>query len=174
MRQIVSNPKLKWWQGVLLIIGIVALFIAVHLFGTLAALMYGGDTAYTVASVGYWVFGGAVALLLVRTFIMQYLYTIEGLTFRIDRVYSSLKPRMAATIVTRSIIDYGTVDDMDTAYPGCRHESFVRRRAPFEIKAVVYETDGGVRLAMIQPDADFDEKLKALAAENGGSKRKKK
>ena len=95
MQQRLSNPKLKWWQGILLILALVAFFVATNLVGTVIAYMAGDDTVYTVASVAYWVVGGLAAFGVVRSFIMEYSYTVDGLNFRIDRIYGNMKPRAA-------------------------------------------------------------------------------
>ena len=70
MQQKVSNPKLKSWQGMLLIVGIVVLLMVFQFVAAFAALMIGGTISYTIASFAFWIFGGVVALQLLRAFIM--------------------------------------------------------------------------------------------------------
>ena len=86
MRQKVSNPKLKSWQGMLLIVGIVVLLMVFQFVAAFAALMIGGalGNAYDRFALGYVVdmlditlfpfavFNIADAVLVVGTVLMAY------------------------------------------------------------------------------------------------------
>lgn len=166
MQQKISNPKLKWWQGVLLILGLMAFFVVMNIVGSAAAYVLGGDTAYTVASVAYWVIGGLVAFGVVRSVIMAYVYTIEGLNFRIDRVYGNMKPRLAETIITRNILAFGDVDEVGEKYPNAHPQVFTRARNPMPVRAVAYDAGETVKIAHIQPDEKLAKAIAAAIADN--------
>ena len=157
MQQRLSHPKLKWWQGILLILALVAFFVVANLLGSVIAYMAGGDTVYTVASVTYWIIGGLAAFGVVRSFIMEYSYTIEGLNFRIDRIYGNMKPRVAETIITRNIVAFGTVDEVGEKYPDAHPQIFTRARNPLPVCAVAYRFGDTVKIAHIQPDEKISE-----------------
>lgn len=159
MQQRLSNPKLKWWQGILLILALVAFFVAANLVGTVIAYMSGDDTVYTAASVAYWVVGGLAAFGVVRTFIMEYSYTVDGLNFRIDRIYGNMKPRAAETIITRNIVAFGSVDEVGEKYPDAHPHVFTRARNPLPVRAVAYRTGDAVKIAHIQPDEKLSEAI---------------
>lgn len=156
MQQRLSNPKLKWWQGILLIIGIMLFFMLTNLVGSVVAYMVGDQTAYTVASVAYWIVGGMAAFGIVRAFIMEYSYSIEGLNFRIDRIYGNMKPRNAETIITRNIVAYGEKDEIGDRYPNAHPQVFTRSRNPMAVKAVAYQSGDVVKIAHIQPDEKIE------------------
>ena len=156
MQQRISNPKLKWWQGILLIIGIVAFFALTNIVGSVVAYMIGDQTAYTVASVAYWIIGGLAAFGIVREFIMEYTYTIEGLNFSIDKIYGRMKPRNAETIITRNIVAYGSIDTVGDKYPNAHPHVFTRRRNAIPVKAVAYTSGDAVKIAHIQPDGKLE------------------
>jgi hypothetical protein len=166
MQQRLSNPKLKWWQGILLILGLVAFFVVANLVGSVIAYMAGGDTVYTVASISYWVVGGIVAFGVVRSFIMEYSYSIEGLNFRIDRIYGNMKPRAAETIITRSIVAFGGTDEVGEKYPGAHPRLYTRARNPMQVFAVAYQSGDTVRIAHIQPDEKLAEALRSCVRNN--------
>lgn len=159
MRQRISNPRLKWWQGILLIVGIVAILTVFQLLAAVVSLMIGGDNAFAVASLAFWIFGGVIALYLLRAFIMEYEYTLEGISFRISRIYSGLRPREALTIVTRSIEAVGTPEEIEGKYPGAHPMVYTRSRSGLEVVAVAYCADDKLKVIHIQPDDELREKL---------------
>ncbi len=161
MKQIVSNPPLKWWQGLLAIIALVLLLSGAQFFAALISYMAGGGTAYTVASVSYWLFGGVVAFLFIRAFIMKYQYSVEGLSFNIERLYGRMRPRLAASIITRKIVDIDTPDAISEKYPNLQHyTSYTKKRCGTKIKCLVYDAGGGYKMIRFQPEAELETELK--------------
>lgn len=172
MQQRISNPKLRWWQGILLIVGIVVILMVFQFFAAVVAFMSGSPNSYSIASIAFWLFGGIIALYLFRAFIMAYEYTLEGISFRIFRIYSGLKPREALTIITRSIEAIGTPEEIEGKYPGSHPSVFTRKKVDIEVTALAYRTDGRLKVIHIQPNAEMRERLAACAEENTGKKRK--
>lgn len=161
MQQKVSNPKLNWWQGILLIVGIVALLMVFQFAAAAVSLMIGGVNSYTVASFAFWIFGGIIALAILRRFIMAYQYTLEGINLRIDRIYSGLRPRNALTVITRSIAAIGTPEEIEGKYPGSHPSVYTRKGAGLDVTALAYQADGKIKVIHFQPDAAMLEKLRA-------------
>lgn len=172
MRQRISNPKLKWWQGILLIVGIVVILTVFQFFAAVVSFMTGNPNSYAIASLAFWIFGGVIALYLLRRFIMAYEYSLEGISFRISRIYAGLKPREALTIVTRSIEAVGTPEEIEGKYPGSHPGVFTRKKTDIEVTALAYRTDGRLKVIHIQPEPDMRERLAACAEENIGKRRK--
>ncbi len=172
MRQRVSNPELKWWQGILLIVGIVAILAVFQFFAAVFSLMSGKPNSYTIASVAFWIFGGIIALSLLRAFIMSYEYSLEGINFRISRVYGAGRPREAITIVTRSIEAVGTPEEIEGKFPGSHPDVYIRKKTGLAVTAVAYRTDGRLKVIHIQPEDALREKLAALAEENAPGRNK--
>ena len=166
MRQRISNPKLKWWQGILAVLALIAALMAANLIGSAIAYMSNDETVYAIASVGYWIFGGAVAFGMVRAFIMDYLYTIEGLNFRIERIYGRMKPRMAENIITRSVVAFGTADEVGELYPGAHPRLYTRARCDIPVRALAYESGGSVKVVHIQPDEKLAAELEKILQDN--------
>ncbi|MBQ4090271.1 MAG: hypothetical protein IJC56_10420 [Clostridia bacterium] len=160
MRQRVSNPKLKWWQGVLLIVGIVFILMVFQFFASVVSFMTGDMNNMGIASLAFWIFGGVIALYLVRRFIMEYEYSIEGINFKVSRIYSGLRPREAVSIVTRSIEAVGTPEEVQAKFPGSHHSAFTRSKCELPVMAVAYRDDGRLRVIHIQPEEAFLEKLR--------------
>jgi len=160
MQQRISNPKLKWWQGMLLIVGIVVMLMVFQFIASVVSYMVTGDMYDNgIASLAFWIFGGFIALQLVRRFIMEYLYIVEGITFRVCRIYANGKPREALQIVTRSILAVGTPEEIEGKYPGSHPSVYTRSRADIEVCAVAYGDEGKVRVIHIQPDEKMKQKL---------------
>lgn len=160
MQQRISNPKLKWWQGMLLIVGIVVMLMVFQFIASVVSYMVTGDMYDNgIASLAFWIFGGFIALQLVRRFIMDYLYIVEGITFRVCRIYANGKPREALQIVTRSILAVGTPEEIEGKYPGSHPSVYTRSRADIEVCAVAYGDEGKVRVIHIQPDEKMKQKL---------------
>lgn len=167
MRQRLANPKLKWWQGILLILGIILILIAGQFAAASYAHLSGFENAYGQASVGFWIFGGIVAIFVIRQFIMEYEYTLENLTFRIDRIYGGMRPRMAIQIPSRKIRFIGTPEEAQERYEGVHPSNFTRAKVGIEIVTVAYADKSGVRLIGIQPDEKLRARLLQLVEENG-------
>ena len=166
MRQRLANPKLKWWQGILLILGIVAILFAAQFAAAAYTLYSGFENAPIEASVAFLIVGIVLAFLVIRSFIMEYEYTIEGLALRIDRIYGGMRPRMATQIITRKITFVGTPEHAQTKYPGAHPSSYVRARTGIDGLVVAYEDKNGVRLLNLQPDEALRARLFQIAEEN--------
>lgn len=166
MRQRVANPKLKWWQGILVILGIILILFAGQFAAAAYTYLSGSTNAPVQASVAFWIFGIIIALLVIRHFVMEYEYTLEGLTFRIDRIYGGMRPRMAIQIVTRKIRFVGTPEGAQTKYPGAHPSNYTRAKAGIEIVVVAFEDKNGVRLLNVQPDEKLRARLLEIAEEN--------
>ena len=163
MRQRVSNPKLRSWQGILLIVGIVFILMVFQFFASVVSYMTGDIDNYGIASIAFWIFGGVIALYLVRTFIMEYEYSIEGINFRIARIYSGLRPREALTVITRSIEAVGTPEEIQGKYPDSHPYVFTRKRADVPVTAVAYLQDGRLKVIHIQPEGELLARLTECA-----------
>lgn len=161
MRQRVSNPELRWWEGILLILVIVAILILFQFFAAAAALSIGGSESFAVASVAFWIFGGVIALGLIRLCVMKYDYVLEGLNLRVDRIYGRLKPRNAVTVITRSIVRVGDPEEIQAQYPGSHPRVYTRSRCPLSVTAVAYTEDGHVKVIHLQADDAMKERLLA-------------
>ena len=80
MEQRLAGPKLKVWQGCLLVV-LVAVFLFAAQF-VLTFLQYAltyfrildAQVAYTIASVAYWLFGGFLGLRFLRDYVLNFLY----------------------------------------------------------------------------------------------------
>ena len=160
MRQRVSNPKLKWWQGMLLIVSIVAILMVFQFFATVISYMTGDMNNLGLASIAFWIFGGVIALYLLRRFIMEYEYVFEGINFRIYRIYSGIRPREAVNIITRSIEAVGTPEEIEGKFPGSHPSVFTRTKSGMDVYAVAYRIDGRLKVVHIQPDGNMLEKLR--------------
>lgn len=170
MQQKVSNPKLSWWQGILLIVGIVAILMAFQFVAAALSLTFRTAYSFTVASLAFWVFGGAIALALLRRFVMAYQYTVEGVTLRIDRLYSGIRPRNAATIITRNIVAIGTPEEIEGKFPGTHPAVYTRSKAGLPVTALAYEADGRIKAIHFQPNEEMIARLQSSLDE----KKKKK
>ena len=167
MRQRLSNPKLKWWQGILLIAGIVLALLAGQLVAAVYSSLSESANAYAHASIGFWIFGGAVAFFIMSAFVMEYEYTLDGLTLRIERIYGKTRPRLALQIITRNITFLGTPEEAQQKYPNAHTANFTRARAGIKITTVAYEDKNGVRLANLRLNDELRARLLEIAKENG-------
>lgn len=161
MRQRVSNPRLKWWQGILLIVGIVAILMIFQFLASVVSYMTGDMNNLGVASIAFWIFGGVIALYLLRRFIMEYEYSIEGINFKIYRIYSGLRPREGLTVITRHIVAVGTPEEIEGKFPGSHPSVYTRKQADIPVTAVAYREEGRLRVIHIQPEEPMLEKLKS-------------
>ena len=161
MEQRVSGPKVKPWQGIVLVVSVavflfLAQFIMTFLQYTLASLqILGRQTAYTVASVAYWLVGGIVALIFVRKYVMNYLYTVNTKVLHIERVYGPGKPRYVEDVYFSGLRALGTPQELKARYPSAKTIKAVHTRETLDTRAVAYETSDGTKLLLFQPNEEM-------------------
>lgn len=165
MEQKVSPYKLKPWQGVLVVIGAAVLLFVVQF--VLSFLQYAvsyyafrsgnpiGETAYTVASVLYWVVGGVVALAFLRHFILSYQYTANTRQLRIERVYGEGRPRFVEDVYLNRLLAMDSFEALHAKYPDAKRINACIRRCTYPRVSVAYKTADGVRILCFQPNGDF-------------------
>ena len=92
MEQRLAGKKLKVWQGCLLVVLVAVFLFAAQFVLTFVqyALTYfrilPAQTAYTIASVAYWLFGGFLGLRFLRDYVLNYLYTTNTKQLQVCRV----------------------------------------------------------------------------------------
>lgn len=161
MEQRVSGPRLKMWQG-----WAAVAFAAVFLFAAqfiLSFLQYtltyfrilSAQTAYTIASVAYWVLGGLLGLKFLRDYVLNYLYTANTKQLRIERVYGPGRPRFVEDVYFSRLKSMGEVEELKKRFPGAKVVRATLRREKLPVKALAYDTTEGVKLLLFQPNEEM-------------------
>ena len=105
MEQRLAGKKLKVWQGCLLVVLVAVFLFAAQFVLTFVqyALSYfrilPAQTAYTIASVAYWLFGGFLGLRFLRDYVLNYLYTTNTKQLQVCRVYGPGRPRVMEDVL---------------------------------------------------------------------------
>lgn len=136
----------------------VALAIAVLLGASLICSLLSDAIGGASATILFYGSGAAVAVYLMRTHVMRYLYTYNGLVVRIERAYGK-RPRFVEDIQLRKIKAVGALDEVKAKNPGAKIVRATHRGCPLAEVAVAYQGEQGVRIALIQPDEDMLAKI---------------
>ena len=161
MEQRLAGPKLKVWQGCLLV-----LLVAVFLFAAqfvLTFLQYAltyfrildGQTAYTIASVAYWLLGGLLGLKFLRDYVQNFLYTANTKQLQVERIYGPGRPRFMEDVYFSRLKALGEVEEIKKRFPG----------AKLPVKAVAYDSTEGMKILLIQPNEELWAHLHAALRE---------
>ena len=155
MKQTVEHKRLRAWQGVLLIAGLVAALIGLDY---LCARVLPRVIGVLPASILFWVLGGAIALWMLHVYVVKYVYELNPDVLRLNRSYGK-RPRHIEDIYLRQIVFVGTPEEAKRRHPRARRVSAVRKGAELPVTAVVYKSSDGERVALIQANAELKQKL---------------
>lgn len=155
--QKVQNPPLKAIQG----IGVVAGVVAALFLGSVLAALLTPLIGSTLASVAFWALGIAVALWVMRRFVLTYTYDLGPNLLRISFSYGRYQRDMA-DIYFNNILNAGDLQDMRARYPNARVNRAVRPGCPLEPLAVACKD----AIYLLQPDPEIRQVLEAHARKN--------
>ena len=88
--QKVQNPPLKAIQGVLVVLGLIAVIVLASVVLQLLSPWIGA----AAASIAFWVVGIGVALWTTRRFIMSYTYALNGVMLKVTFAYGRYERAM--------------------------------------------------------------------------------
>ena len=168
MEQRLAGKKLKVWQGCLLVVLVAVFLFAAQFVLTFVqyALTYfrilPAQTAYTIASVAYWLFGGCLGLRFLRDYVLNYLYTANTKQLQVCRVYGPGRPRVMEDVYFSRLKAIGEVEAMKKRFPGAKVQRATLRRATLPVKAVAYDSAEGMKLLLFQPDGELCALLQAV------------
>ena len=168
MEQRLAGKKLKVWQGCLLVVLVAVFLFAAQFVLTFVqyALTYfrilPAQTAYTVASVAYWLLGGLLALRFLRDYVLNYLYTTNTKQLQVCRVYGPGRPRVMEDVYFSRLKAIGEVEAMKKRFPGAKVQRATLRRATLPVKAVAYDSTEGMKLLLLQPNDELWALLQAV------------
>lgn len=162
MKQIVEHKKLSAARGILLIALLIAALIGLDYF---CARLLPRVIGVRAASLLFWVFGGVIALAMLRVYVVKFIYELTDDVLRLERSYGK-RPRHIEDIYLNRIFFVGDPAEAKQRCPNARRVSATREDAGFPTVAVLYRTSDGNGLALIQPNEELRAKLEERAREN--------
>ena len=157
MKQIVAHKKLGAVQGILLVLGLVVLLLLINYVAIDFLALHLGSTA---ASIGFWVLGGALAWLVFRVYIVNFVYEMDEDILRLSRKYGK-RERHIEDIYLNRMLYIGTPEEAKKRYPQAKKVSATHASSKEARTAVVYQTSAGSRIAIIQANSELKAKLVA-------------
>ena len=146
LQQKVQNRPLKPLQGV----GVVLAVMAAVLLGS-AAFTRLASRIGTLASLGFILYGMAVAWLLLNEFVLAFSYRAGGDCLRISRAYGRYE-RFMDEIWFSSVLGYGDPESLRKRFPEARVDHADRPRCALEPLALAHRDGDKVVVTVIQPD----------------------
>ena len=162
-RQRVSNPPIKAVQGLVIVVGL----LAVLLLDSAVTRLLTGVIGSTASALLFWTVGVGVALWTMRRYVLAYSYELTGTMLQITFAYGRYE-RAMAEVYLNSVLFTGTPEQAKQRYPDSRKQAAIRPRCGIEPMAVVYSDGRGTVILTIQPDEKIREAL------NGAARGKKK
>jgi len=155
MKQIVAHKKIGALQGVLLVLGLVAVLLALNFAcSALLSRLIG----YNAASLLFWILGALVAWQVLRVFIAKFVYEMDEDVLRISRKYGR-KERFIEDIYLSRLLFDGSPEEAKKRYSEARRVNAVHPGVKDNVTAVAYQTSSGIRIALTQVNGEFKEKL---------------
>lgn len=155
MKQIVAHKKLSTLAGIGLVVGLVVVLILLnYLVIDVLAVRVGA----TAATIGFWVIGGALALLLLRVFVVRYNYETGAGVLRLTRSYGK-RERFIEDIYTNRILFIGTPAEAAKKYPHARTVKALRPSDRLPVTAIAYKDSKGISIAHIQANEALLEEI---------------
>ena len=152
--QDVKNPKLQGMGGILVILAILlAIFLALVLSAVLRPF-----AGALISTIFVWLAGGAVALYVMRRYVVKFRYSMDARRIRIERVYGD-RARFMLEFPLNCIVKMGSIEEMRAAYPSARKDNAMLRDVPIRPVAIAYKQEGAVRLLLLQPNEQIHERL---------------
>ena len=148
MKQIVEHRKLTPLKGALVIVGLLAVLIALnYLSGAVLARWIGANPAALV----FWLLGAVVAWQVLRVYIVRYSYEASDTLLRLNRAYGK-RERHIEDIYYTQMLFVGDPQQAQKKFPGARKLRVLHAGNALPATAVVYKNPSGLRMALIQAD----------------------
>lgn len=146
-QQTVKNPPLKAWQGILVVVGLLAALFLVSALVQLLAPVIGNS----LSALLFWGLGIAVALWTMRRYVLAYSYAANSNTLQITFAYGRYR-RLMEEIYFNNLYHTGTLEEMKKRYPGARVNRATRPGCEHAELAVAYRNNGKTAIIVLQPD----------------------
>ena len=157
MKQTVAHKKLGSLQGLLLVLGLVALLVLINYVALELLAKYLG---YAAASLGFWILGGFVAWQVLRIYITTFVYELGEDVLRLSRKYGK-RERLIDDIYLSRLLYVGSPEEAKKRYPQAVKVNAVQASAKLPVTAIVYQTSSGMRTALLQANDELKAKLVA-------------
>ena len=151
MKQTVSHSKLRPWQGILIVLLLVALLFAInYLLGQYVQQLVG----YSVASIAFWVIGAGIAYYTFRRFVVSYTYDLSEDVLRLNRAYGKRERHICDIYISR-ILFVGTRAEAQKRYGKTRIVRALRACDDLPVTAIVYAASDGRYTALLQANDEL-------------------
>lgn len=155
MKQVVARKSLSTLQGIGLILALVAVLVLLnHVVLNLLAAWLGA----AAASIGFWLIGGAIALWVLRVFVVKYSYEVGPDVLRLCRSYGK-RERHIEDVYLNQILFVGAPEAAKKRWPDAKRVRAMRSPRELPVTAVVYKTAFGKRVALIQANDELKSHL---------------
>ena len=103
------------------------------------------------SSIGFILYGGAIAWFLMDRYVLGFIYTAAGGVLRVCRFYGR-RERFMADVRLDDVLAYGAPEDVKARFPAARVTRATRPQCPFAPMALAYRQAGEPAILVLQPD----------------------
>ena len=155
MKQTVSHSRLRPWQGILIVLLLVALLFAInYLLGRYVQRLVG----YSIASIAFWIIGAGIAYYTFRRFVAAYIYELSEDILRLNRAYGKRERHICDIYVSR-LLFVGTRAEAQKRFGKTRIVRAMRGCDDLPVTAIVYDASDGRHTALIQANDELRDAL---------------
>lgn len=155
MKQTVSHSRLRPWQGILIVLLLVALLFAInYLLGRYVQRLVG----YSIASIAFWIIGAGIAYYTFRRFVAAYIYELSEDVLRLNRAYGKRERHICDIYVSRMLF-VGTRAEAQKRFGKTRIVRAMRGCDDLPVTAIVYDASDGRHTALIQANDELRDAL---------------
>lgn len=112
----------------------------------------------TLSSVGFILYGCAVAWFLMDWYVLGFIYTTAGGVLRVCRCYGK-RERFIVDVRLDDVRAYGTPEDMKKRFPHAKVTRATRPQCPLAPLALAHRQGGDTAILVLQPDDAMRERL---------------
>ena len=153
MRQRIQNRQPSALGGA----GLILLVAAAVLLGS-AAFSRLAARVGPAASLGFIIYGAAIAWFLMNWFVLAFVYALDGGRLRVCRAYGR-RERLMCDVWLNRVRAYGTPEEMRQRFPAARAVRATRPQCPLAPLALAYSDGARDAILVLQPDDDMREAL---------------
>lgn len=157
LQQKVQSRSLEGFRGIILILAVIASVLIGSVFFSLLERSLG-----TAASLGFILYGCAIAWFLLTRFVMGFIYTCTDSCLRVCRTYGK-RERFMCDIWLNGVLAYGSLEDVRQRFPNARVCHATKPQCVLAPLALAHKDGDKIVITVIQPNDDLRSRLmKAL------------
>ncbi len=160
MKQHVGKEGVSTGKGIFIIVSIL---IGIYLLSFMSNALEKVGVPYLAVSIFLWLGGGVFGVYIFYKYVQSFMYTSEGQTFTVERIYSR-KPRYFEKVLWREVVFFGDTETAKAKNPQAKTQNATRSQCELPTKALVYKRNGKAYMLLLQPNPEMTASIEQAIA----------